>query len=165
MFVYHTTTGRYFWLYATFLTFNYWYSTIRPSSILYLYHKIGIKLQATFIFCGFIFPEESFLSKIFLCLQELTKMVCFDLSILLARRSNINMWKGDNQEDINLVDLCKCHLSCDKRGIRGRSRDRARPTAISLGTVSVTSGCKVGADGRNKRREGSGCGNPQHYQH
>ncbi|KAL0014857.1 hypothetical protein SO802_001926 [Lithocarpus litseifolius] len=77
-------------------------------------------------------------------------MVCFDLSILLARRSNINMWKGDNQEDINLVDLCKCHLSCDNQGISGRSRDRGRPTTISLGTVSVTSGTKMGADGRKK---------------
>ena len=138
-----------------------------PSSILYLHHKIEIKLQATFIFCGFIFLKESFLSKIFLyLLQELTKMVCFDLSILLARRSNINMWKGDNHEDVNLVALCnQCHLSCDNQGISGRSRDRGRPTTISLGTVSVTSGCKVGDDGRKKGREGSRCANSQHYQH
>ncbi|KAF3963838.1 hypothetical protein CMV_011813 [Castanea mollissima] len=85
-------------------------------------------------------------------------MVCFDLSILLARRSNINMWKGDNQEGTNLADLCKCHLSCDNQGICGRSRYRGRPTTMSLGTVSVTSGCKVEADGRNKRREGCRCG-------
>lgn len=156
---------------AIFYSTSFWPSIIGirlfvPSSILYLYHKIENFRPLLSFVVFFSLKSESFLSKIILRLQELTKMVCFDLSILLARRSNINMWKGDNHEDVNLVALCnQCHLSCDNQGISGRSRDRGRPTTISLGTVSVTSGCKVGDDGRKKGREGSRCANSQHYQH
>jgi hypothetical protein len=80
-----------------------------------------------------------------------TKMLSLDISILIARRSR--MWKSDNQ-DINDLDLCQCHLFCDNLGNNGQSGHNRRAKTVSLNTISVAKWELMGADGRRKRREG-----------
>lgn len=83
-------------------------------------------------------------------------MVSLDLSNPVSGRL-VNAWKchisGDKQE-INDLDLCKCHLSSNNLEISCQPRKGRRETSFALDTVSVTRGYKMGADIlENKRRD------------
>lgn len=76
-------------------------------------------------------------------------MESFDLIIPIGRA--FKMWKGHvsgESQEINDLDLCKCHLSCNNLVIVCQSNRRRRATPISARSVSVAGGCKMGAVGK-----------------